>query len=347
MADGRLDTDELELDPRDRRRRWRPFEPGEKEPLDGLALRGRFGEALLDVEPGRRSRQREAEVEREAEMGAGGGDAATLELIGEGAGESVEDEPERVQVPDGGLDRQGERESLRRPSGPERRDLLPLGPGKEPSTFLPESSDERGSRQLRDRTDLAQPEAPEAGLDVRIRGQERGRQRGEEGRLPARSNDPRLGRRGVGGSNCGREPGPGDPRPRQSRQDGGESGDEAPDELRLAAPQAFEAVHLDLQQAEGRIRLVGRPGQPGAEPGQGLEGGFDPRSIGLRLGIEKGGLRGEPVGAPKRDPPPDAERPCGRVRVDDRPVRPRLSAEDDRPVRREGVGVAGSRQPEG
>ena len=43
---------------------------------------------------------------------------------------------------------------------------------------------------------------------------------------------------------------------------------------------------------------------------------------------------------PERDPAPDAERPGRRIRVDHRPVRPRLAAEDDRPVGRERVGVA-------
>ena len=52
------------------------------------------------------------------------------------------------------------------------------------------------------------------------------------------------------------------------------------------------------------------------------------------------------MGAPERDPAPDAERPRRRIGVDHRPVGPRLAAEDDRPVGREGVGVAGPREPE-
>jgi hypothetical protein len=280
-------------------------------------------------------------------VGTGGGGASSLELIGECTGEAVEDEPERVELPDWGLDRQGERESLRGTPRAKRRDLLPLGPGQETLALIPESSDECRSRQLRDRPDLAEPEAPEAGLDVRIVGQERGRQRSEEGRLAARPDDPRLRWRCVGGRDRRRESGPGDPRPRGARQDWAERTDEAPDELGLPAPQSLEPIYLDLEQAERRIGLLRSPGQTGTEPGQRLEGGFDGRGIGLRLRIEKGGLRSEPVGAPEREPPPDAERPCGRIRVDDRPVRPGLSAEDDRPVRREGAGEAGSGESEG
>ena len=52
------------------------------------------------------------------------------------------------------------------------------------------------------------------------------------------------------------------------------------------------------------------------------------------------------MGAPERDPAPDAERPRRRIGVDHRPVGPGLAAEDDRPVGREGVGVAGPREPE-
>ncbi len=347
MPDRRLDAGQLQLDPRDGRRWRRPLQASEEEPLDRLGVRGRFGESLVDAEFGWGSASGEAEVERQAEVGAGGGGASSLELIGECPGEAVEDEPERVELPDGGLDRQGECESFRGPPRAERRDLLPLCPGQEARALIPEPGDERRSRQLCDRPDPAQPEASEAGLDVRIGGQERGRQRGEEGRLAVRPDDPWLRRRGMGGRDRRRESGPGDPRPWGAGQDRDERGDEAPDELRLAAPQSLEPVDLDLEQAEGRIGLVGGPGQPGTEPGQRLEGGLDGRRIGLRLGIEERRLRSEPVGAPERDSPPDAERPCGRIRVDDRHVRPGLSAEDDRPIRREGAGEAGSGEPEG
>ena len=61
------------------------------------------------------------------------------------------------------------------------------------------------------------PNRAEAGPDVRVRGEQRGRQRGEEGGLAAGPDDPRLRRRGVGGGDRRREPGPGDPRPRGAR----------------------------------------------------------------------------------------------------------------------------------
>ena len=79
-----------------------------------------------------------------------------------------------------------------------------------------------------------------------------------------------------------------------------------------------------------------RAGETRAERGECLEGGLDRRRVRVRIRIEEDRLRCEPVGAPERDPPPDAERPGVRVRVDDRP------GSHGRPPRTSGPGGKGS-----
>ena len=113
--------------------------------------------------------------------------------------------------------------------------------------------------------------------------------------------------------------------------------DQPPDEDRLRAPQRLEAVDLDLEQPERRIERVGAPGDPRAERRERLEGGLDGRPVRVGVRIEEGRLRDEPMGAPERHPPPDAQRPGLRVRVDDRPRIPRPAAQDER-AGREGLG---------
>ena len=103
-------------------------------------------------------------------------------------------------------------------------------------------------------------------------------------------------------------------------------------EDRLGAPQAGEPVDLRLEQPERDVGRLGRPGDRRAERREALERGLGLGPISLRLGVEEGRLRGQPVGRPERHPAPDAERPRGGVRVEDGPVRPRLPAEDDRPL---------------
>ena len=81
----------------------------------------------------------------------------------------MEDEAERLGLGDRRVDRQGEDEPLRRAARPERLELLAPGPGVEPFALLAEPGDERRARQVRDRADPSQPEAAEAGPDVRVR----------------------------------------------------------------------------------------------------------------------------------------------------------------------------------
>ena len=104
-------------------------------------------------------------------------------------------------------------------------------------------------------------------------------------------------------------------------------------ELGLGAPQAGEPVDLGLEQPERGIGRIGRPGNRRAEVREPLEGGLDAGSISLRLGIEERRLRRQPVGRAERHPAPDPERSGARIGVEDRPVLPRLAAEDDRPRR--------------
>jgi len=214
MTDRRLDTGKLELDPADGGRRRRSFESGEEEPLDRLGFGGRLGEALLDVELAGGAGAGEGQVEGQPEMCPGRGRSPRLQLVGEGRGESVEDEAERVELLDRRLDRQAEDEALRGAARAERRDLLASSPGVDPLPLRPEPGDERRTRQLGNRPDLAQPETPETGPDICLRREEFGRERGEEGGLAAWADDPRLRRSGVGGCDRRRETGPGDAGPR-------------------------------------------------------------------------------------------------------------------------------------
>ena len=75
-------------------------------------------------------------------------------------GQSMEDEAERLEVLDGGFDRQAQ---SRRRSGVRRgrngSSLLAAGPGVDPRALLAEAGDERGPGQLGDRPDPAQAEA--------------------------------------------------------------------------------------------------------------------------------------------------------------------------------------------
>src|SRR6186997_647267 len=119
----------------------------------------------------------------------------------------MEDEAERLEVLDRGLDREGEPETLRRPPRPERLELHAMRPGVDPRAFLAETGDQRGPVELRDRSDPAQAEAGQPGPDIEILGEEAGRVRGEERRLvTGRNEDRRPGAsedRGHGRSEAG------------------------------------------------------------------------------------------------------------------------------------------------
>ena len=137
----------------------------------------------------------------------------------------------------------------------------------------------------------------------------------------------------MGGGDGRGEARPGDADTRRPGQERRERMDEAARELGFGAPQAVEPVDVDGEPAEAGLGDVARPGDPGAERRKALARGLDGVPIGVRVEVEEGRLGREPVCAPERDRPPDAERPSLGIRVDDRPVGPRLSAEDDRAVR--------------
>ena len=71
-------------------------------------------------------------------------------------------------------------------------------------------------------------------------------------------------------------------------------------------------------------------GDPRAEGGQRLERALHRGRVRLGVRVEEGRLRDEPVRRPQGHPPPDAELAGRRARVEDRPVRPGLAAEDER-----------------
>ena len=126
----------------------------------------------------------------------------------------------------------------------------------------------------------------------------------------------------------------------------GERCPDLPDESRLGAPERLEAVHVDLQRAEGAVGGVGLAGHSRAEGGQGVEGRLDGRGVGDRVGREEDGLRGEPVGPAQGDAPANAEGERGGAGVEDDAVIPRPPAEDQRPGGRD-AGIALPREPEG
>src|SRR3954453_5747647 len=123
-------------------------------------------------------------------MALGGGRSSGLELVGQRPGEPMEDEPERVELGDGRLDREGPRQALRRLPWPERVDLDAVGPVVEQLALGTEPGDERRARQLADCSDLAQPEPSQAVADVLVLTEQRGRQGGEERGVLTGLDDP-------------------------------------------------------------------------------------------------------------------------------------------------------------
>ena len=254
------------------------------------------------------------------------------ELAGQGGGQPMEDEAERLEILDRGLDGQPEPEPLRRPARPERLELLAARPGLDPRPFLAEPGDERGPVELGDRADPAQPEAGQPGPDVRIGGEQAGRMRGEEVGLATGRDEVGSAGPGEDGGHGRAEAGAGDPGPDAAGVPIGplpehpaERLGQPLDEHRLRSPQRLEAVDLDLEQPERGIGRVGAAGDPRAERRERLEGGLDGRPVGVGIRIDEGRLRDEPMGAPERHPSPDAQRPGFRVRVDDRARVPRLA----------------------
>ena len=110
----------------------------------------------------------------------------------------MEDEAERLEVLDRGLDGQGEPEALGGAARPERLELLATGPGVDPGAFLAEPGDQRGPGELGDGPDPAQAEPGEPGADIRVLGEEAGRMRGEEVGLATGRDEDRAPRAGPG-----------------------------------------------------------------------------------------------------------------------------------------------------
>ena len=123
---------------------------------------------------------------------------ARHELPGQGGGESMEDEAERLEILDRGFDREGEAETLGGPARPERLEFLAMRPGVDPGAFLAETGDERGPVEFGDGPDPAQAEAGQPGPDIGILGEQAGRVRGEERRLATGRDEDRRRRGGRG-----------------------------------------------------------------------------------------------------------------------------------------------------
>ena len=91
---------------------------------------------------------------------------------------------------------------------------------------------------------------------------------------------------------------------------------------------------------------VGAAGDPRAERRERLEGRLHARPIGIGIRVEEGRLRNEPMGAPERHPPSNAQCPGFRVGVEDRARIPRPAAQDERAGREGQKELGGSRPGE-
>ena len=94
----------------------------------------------------------------------------------------MEEEPQRLQVVDRRLDREGQRHPLRGQARPERIGLLAPGPGVQQLALRPEPGHERRARDRRHLADAGQAEAGESGTDLGVATQQgRGEWREEIG----------------------------------------------------------------------------------------------------------------------------------------------------------------------
>jgi len=247
------------------------------------------------------------------------------------------------------LGERGQGQPLRGSTGTEGVRLAAVGPVVEAAALLdPEAGDERRARERGDRPDRDEAEPREPTAHLEVTGECGSGERGEEGGVPARRNqDGRHGRRAGagGGGERGGETRPGDPGPGRPREERSQHRPGPPHEVRLGAPERLEAVHLDLQRAEGPVGRIGRAGDPRAERSEGIEGSLDGRGVGGGVGREEDGLRREPVGLPEGDPPADPQGERSGAGVEDDAVIPRPPAEDQRPGGRD-AGVALPREPE-
>ena len=268
--------------------------------------------------------------------------AAGLQLVGEGRRQPAEDEPDGVEPLRRRIERQGEREPLGGAAWPEALRLLAPGPGVQPRPLVPEAGHHGRPRELRHRADRPQPEAREARPDVRVAGEQAGRDTGRGTGHRRRAGRGSAGRpRTHGRRRRSGEARAGDPRPRRAGQQRARARRRSARRASPRSPTAGSGRRRGRRSARTPGRDVARAGDPGAERREPLAGGLDGVPVRLRREVEEGRLGCEPMGAPERDPPPDAEGPSERVRVDHRPVRPGLSAEDDRAGRpRDGGAVA-------
>ena len=240
----------------------------------------------------------------------------------------MEDEPKRFELLDWGLDRQPEQESLGGPPRPERIGLLAARPGVQQGTLLAEARDEGRPGQLGHRADPAQSEAGQPGADVGVGREETGRVGREERSVVTDRDEERLVGLRMDCRDRGREPGPGNPRPRLPGEQSLQRAADLFHEHRLGAPQRPESVDLDLEEAKRRIVWIARPGDPRAERSQPLEGGLDDGRVGVGVRVEEDRLRRQPMRGAERHPAVYAECPRFGAGVDDHPRRPRLAAED-------------------
>ena len=266
---------------------------------------------------------------------------ARRQLVREGRRQPAQDEARRPRGPPPGAPARG-----RAPSAPgalrgrKRSVSSPRARAWRQRPLLPEPRDQRGARQLRHRPDRPQPEPREARPDVRVARQQPGRVGREEPLVVAgRDEDRRPALVGVRGGDRRGERRAGDPGARRARAGPGPSAAAIRATSRLLdPPEARQAVDVDGDPPERRVRDVARAGDPGAEDGEPLAGGLDARP-GPRQARGRGRSPRARAGGRSRAGSPVARRAPGRA--DPRPPRSRPS----RAVRRGRSGrVATSRR---
>ena len=328
------------------RGRWRgPLEAGEQQALDRLGVGGGLREALLDVQLARRAGQGEGQVEVQVEASPARrpGRAPRAGRSGPrpaGGGRSGVAPGPRWRVRSGAPGarcsgaRRGRNGSsswprarawIRAPSSPNRatradRARSATGPIRRNPNRVSRARTSGSAVRRPDGCGARNSASPPGGTRSGDAGpgQDGGHGRAEPG---AGDPGPDLAR---GRARRLRPPSPVSPRTRPSastsratRTGSGPHSASRPSTWTSNSPNAASS-------------RVGAAGDPGAECRERLEGGLDGRPVRVGIRVDEGRLRDEPMGAPERHPPPDAQRPGFRARVDDRARIPRPAAQDER-----------------
>ena len=208
----------------------------------------RLGEALLDGQGRRRPAAGRRRGRGQPRARPGRRPSTSLELVAERSGQPVEDEPERLQLLDGGSN-PSPRTSRSGGRRGRKGDLLAVRPGMDPLPLRPEAGYERRAGQLGDRPIRRRPNRA-AGRGCRVGGERARRQRREEGRLAPGLHD--AGRPGAWRRRRRRSPRTGS---RRSRAGAGRAGSD-------------RARRRSARRSPARVPRAGRARRPGPPAGR-------------------------------------------------------------------------------